>query len=56
MRSWVRFLPLVVVELIAKRKCERVPLSGWEVVKPFNGVIFIIGEQSAKPKESKVDE
>lgn len=49
MRSWVRFLPLAVVEWIARRKCERMPLSGWEVVNPFNGVIFIIGDQYAKP-------
>lgn len=45
MRTWIRLLPLCIVEKIAKRHCERLQLNGWQVVNPFNGVFFVIGNQ-----------
>lgn len=50
MRKWIRFLPLIVVEKIAKSRCERLPLNDWKVVNPFDGVFFVIGDQYAKTK------
>lgn len=50
---WTRYLPFFLVEMIAKRKCERfrVELGGqWDVVTPFNGcMIFIRKEPAGDP-------
>lgn len=56
MRSWIRWMPLFIAEIIAKKHCERLPMNGWTVVNPFKGVFFIVGDQYAKQKERKVDE
>ena len=53
MRRWIRILPLFIVEKIARAHCERLPLGGMEVVNPFHGVFFVIGDQYAKTKDQE---
>jgi len=52
MRAWIRFLPLVLAEKIAKKHCEKIPLNGMKVVNPFDGVFFVIGSQYKRDKKN----
>lgn len=44
LRSWTKLLPFVIIEWLAKRRSERLPLAHHTVVMPYRNVFFAVND------------